>query len=205
MGFYANKIIPLFYDRSMDKPHIREARKKILKDVSGKVLEIGFGTGLNLPFYPPSVTKIMMIDKNPGMNKKAQERISASSIEVESKVLDGENLPFADNTFDSVVSTYTLCSMKNIEQSLREIIRVLKREGKFFFQEHGLAEDPKVQKWQNRLNPLQKFLADGCNLNRNFRDLLAEAGFQFVEYQNYYMEKDPKTHGYIYEGIAVKC
>jgi ubiquinone/menaquinone biosynthesis C-methylase UbiE len=205
MGFYNEKIIPFFYDKSMDKPHIREKRKIILKDVYGEVLEIGFGTGLNLPLYPVSVTKITMIDKNPGMNNKARKRISESSIAVESKELDGENLPFDDETFDSVVSTYTLCSIKNVEQAIREIKRVLKPEGKFFFQEHGLSENPKIQKWQNRLNPLQKVWADGCNLNRNFNELLTGAGFQFKEFRNYYMEKDPKTHGYMYEGIAVKC
>ncbi|MHA1989212.1 MAG: class I SAM-dependent methyltransferase, partial [Promethearchaeota archaeon] len=182
-------------------PHIREGRKNILKDVSGNILEIGFGTGLNLLYYPPSVSKITMVDKNPGMNKKAQRRISECNVEVDSRVLDGEKLPFEDETFDSVVSTYTLCSIKNVEQALNEIKRVLQHDGKFFFHEHGLSDNLKIQKWQNRLNPLQKIWADGCNLNRDMKTLIKNAGFKFLEFRNYYMEEDPKTHGYMYEGI----
>ena len=103
MGFYSEKIIPFFYDRSMDKPQIEELRKEILKGVSGDVLEIGFGTGLNLPHYPSTINKLTIIDKNPGMNKKAQKRINQSEIEIKSKVLNGEELPFEDELFDSVV------------------------------------------------------------------------------------------------------
>jgi len=105
MSFYSEAVIPLFYDMVMDNPHIKKGRKNILKNVSGEVLEIGFGTGLNLPHYPPAVTKLTIIDKNPGMNKRAQERISASKIEVDNKVINGEELPYEDESFDSVVST----------------------------------------------------------------------------------------------------
>ncbi|MEJ2193887.1 MAG: class I SAM-dependent methyltransferase [Ignavibacteriaceae bacterium] len=204
MGFYSEKIIPFFYDKSMDKPHIEEARKEILKSVSGDVLEIGFGTGLNLPHYPSTVIKLTIIDKNPGMNKKAQKRIQQSDIEIESKVLNGEELPFENESFDSVVSTYTLCSINNINKALEEIHRVLKPDGKFFFQEHGLSDNPKIQMWQNFLNPLQKIWADGCNLNRDFKKLIENTGFRFENYKNFVMEEGPKTHGYMYEGVAVK-
>ena len=204
MSFYSEKIIPFYYDRSMDKPHIEKGRKEILKDVSGDVLEIGFGTGLNLPHYTSNVIKLTIIDKNPGMNKKAQKRIKESNIEIESKVLNGEKLPFVNESFDSVVSTYTLCSIKNVDKALEEIHRVLKPDGKFFFQEHGLSHNPKIQKLQNFLNPFQKIWADGCNLNRDFKKLIENSGFKFERYKNYIMEEDPKTHGYMYEGIAVK-
>ena len=204
MGFYSEKIIPFFYDKSMDKSHIEEGRKEILKDVSGNVLEIGFGTGLNLPHYPSTVNRLTIIDKNPGMNKKAQLRIKQSDIEIESKVLNGEELPFENDSFDSIVSTYTLCSIKNINKALKEIHRVLKSDGKFFFQEHGLSDNPKIQKWQNFLNPLQKIWADGCHLNRDFKLLIGNSGFRFESFRNFEMEEDPKTHGYMYEGIAVK-
>jgi SAM-dependent methyltransferase len=204
LSFYSDVVIPFVYDKSMDKPHIKEGRKNILKNVSGEVLEIGFGTGLNIPHYPPSVTKLTIIDKNPGMNKQAQERISASKIKVDNKVLNGEELPFEDESFDSVVSTFTLCSIQNIDKSLKEIHRVLNPNGKFFFQEHGLANDPKIQKWQNRLNPFQKIWADGCNLNRDIKSLIENNGFSITEFKNYFLEKGLKTHTFMYEGIACK-
>jgi ubiquinone/menaquinone biosynthesis C-methylase UbiE len=188
----------------MDKPYIKEGRKNLLKNVSGEVLEIGFGTGLNLPHYPSSVTKLTIIDKNPGMNKQAQERISASKIKVENKVINGEELPFEDKSFDSVVSTFTLCSIEDVDKSLKEIYRTLKPDGKFFFQEHGLANDPKIRKWQNRLNPFQKVWADGCNLNRDIKFLIEKSGFNLIEFKNYFLEKGLKTHTFMYEGIACK-
>jgi len=204
LSFYSDVVIPFFYDKSMDKPYIKEGRKNILKNVSGEVLEIGFGTGLNIPHYPPSVTRLTIIDKNPGMNKQAQERISASKIKVDNKVLNGEELPFEDESFDSVVSTFTLCSIQNIDKSLKEIHRVLNIDGKFFFQEHGLANESKIRKWQNRLNPFQKVWADGCNLNRDIKSLIENNGFSITEFKNYFLEKGLKTHTFMYEGIACK-
>ena len=204
MSFYSDVVIPFFYDKSMDKPYIKEGRKNILKNVSGEVLEIGFGTGLNIPHYPPSVTKLTIIDKNPGMNKQAEERISASKIKVDNKVINGEELPFEDDSFDSVVSTFTLCSIQNIDKSLKEIHRVLNIDGKFFFQEHGLANEPKIRNWQNRLNPFQKVWADGCNLNRDIKSLIENNGFSITEFKNYFLEKGLKTHTFMYEGIACK-
>jgi len=204
LSFYSDVIIPFLYDKSMDKPYIKEGRKNLLRNVNGEVLEIGFGTGLNLPHYPSSVTKLTIIDKNPGMNKKAQERILASKINVENKIINGEELPFDDESFDSVVSTFTLCSIKAIDKSLKEIYRTLKPDGKFFFQEHGLANDPKIRNWQNRINPFQKMWADGCNLNRNIKLLIEETGFKMIEFKNYFLEKGLKTHTFIYEGIACK-
>jgi len=192
MGFYSEKIIPFFYDKSMDKPHIKEARKIILKNVSGDVLEIGFGTGLNLPHYPSGVKKLTIIDKNSGIDKKGQKRIQQSDIEIERKVLNGEELPFENEMFDSVVSTYPLCSFKNINCALDEIFSVLKPDGKFFFQEHGLSDNPKIQKWQIFLNPLQNIWADGCHLNRDFKILIENAGFRFDSFRNYVMEEYPK-------------
>jgi ubiquinone/menaquinone biosynthesis C-methylase UbiE len=204
MGIYSDVIIPFFYDKSMDKPYIKEARKNILKNVSGEVLEIGFGTGLNLPHYPSSVTKLTIVDKNPGMNKQAQERISASKFKIVNKIVNSEELPFDDESFDSVVSTFTLCSIQFVDKALMEIHRTLKHDGKFFFQEHGLSNDPKIQKWQNRLNPVQKIWADGCNLNRNIKLLIQEAGFKVIEFKNYFLKKGLKTHTFMYEGVACK-
>lgn len=204
MGFYSQVILPRLMDWSMSDPIFAQYRQKVLSEVSGEVLEIGFGTGLNLPYYPEQIQKITTIDINPGMNSLAQERIAASSIQVDNKVLNGEHLPMAENTFDSVVSTWTLCSIANLNQALQEIHRVLKPGGKFFFIEHGLSEEPNIQVWQNRLNPLQKVVADGCHLNRNIEQLVKNH-FQLLKLEKFYVPNLPKTHSYMYEGVATKA
>ncbi|MFQ5704494.1 MAG: class I SAM-dependent methyltransferase [Gemmatimonadales bacterium] len=181
-----------------------EARRELLDGVRGRVLEIGFGTGLNIPHYPPSVQKIIAIDKNPGMVVRASHAIQASPIQVHQLVSNGERLPIADEHFDCVVSGWTLCSIGNVEQALREMHRVLKKDGRFFFVEHGRSPDERVQRWQDRLNPFQKLLADGCNLNRSIRQLIEDAGFTVTDLREFYMEKVPKIHGYMYQGIALK-
>lgn len=178
-------------------------RRQVLAKVQGEVLEIGFGTGLNLPYYPAHVEKITTVDVNAGVNALAQKRIRASTIAIDNRVLNGENLPMADNTFDSVVSTWTLCSITNVEQALREIHRVLKPGGRFFFVEHGLSDDPKLQLWQNRLTPLQKVIADGCHLNRNIQQLVQQQ-FASVSLEKFYAEKTSRVFGYLYQGIATK-
>jgi ubiquinone/menaquinone biosynthesis C-methylase UbiE len=205
MGFYSNVIIPFFYDSSMDSNKINEGRKSILSRITEEeILEIGFGTGINIEYYPKNVKKIIGIDSNEGMIKQFKKKSSNDRIKVELLNQSGESLPFPDNSISSAVSTYTLCSIKNITSALNEIYRVLKPGGKYYFLEHGLADNPKTQKWQHRLNPIQNIWADGCNLNRDMKSLIIDAGFNIVEIKNYYMKRDPKIVGYIYEGIAFK-
>ena len=205
MGFYSNVIIPFFYDYSMDSTKINEGRKSILgKITEEEILEIGFGTGINLKFYPDNVKKLIGVDANEGMLKQYRKKSHNSKVEVKLLHQNGESLPFPDNSIDAVVSTYTLCSIKNIDSALKEIYRVLKPGGKYYFLEHGLADNPKTQKWQNRLNPIQNIWADGCNLDRDIKSLINNTGFKIIELKNYYMERDPKIVGYMYEGIAVK-
>jgi ubiquinone/menaquinone biosynthesis C-methylase UbiE len=205
MGFYSNVIIPFFYDSSMDSPHINEGRKSLLSKITEEeILEIGFGTGINLKFYPQNVKKIFGVDANRGMLKQAQKKITNGSIEIELKNQSSEILPFPDNSINAVASTYTLCSIKEINTALKEIHRVLKPGGKYYFLEHGLADNPKTQKWQHRLNPIQNIWSSGCNLNRDIKSLISNAGFNIPELKNYYMKRDPKIIGYMYEGIAIK-
>lgn len=203
MGFYSQVILPNLLDWTMSNPRFSAYRQQVLSEVSGEVLEIGFGTGLNLPHYPESLEKITTIDANAGMNAKAKKRIQASKIQVDNRVLNGENLPMADNSFDSVISTWTLCSIANVEQALKEIHRVLKPEGRFFFIEHGLSDEPNVQVWQHRLTPLQKALGDGCHLNRNIEQLVQNQ-FQSLTLEKFYVPKTPKIGAYMYKGIATK-
>ena len=203
MGFYSQVIAPRLLDWGMSDPSFALYRREVLSDVQGEVLEIGFGTGINLSYYPEHLQQLVTVDANPGMNALAQKRIESSNIRVDNRVLNGENLPMADNTFDSVVSTWTLCSIANVEQALKEIYRVLKPGGRFFFIEHGLSDDPKVQVWQNRLNPINKAIAVGCNLNRNIKALV-EAQFKNVTVEQFYTPKSPKISGYMYKGVASK-
>lgn len=203
MGFYSRNIFPYLLDWAMSDANYAEYRRQVLANVTGDVLEIGFGTGLNLSYYPESVHKLVAIDANPGVHKLAQKRLQDTSITVDHRVLNGENLPMPDQSFDSVVSTWTLCSIAHVEQALKEIYRVLKPGGRFHFIEHGLSREPDVQTWQNRLNPIQKVIADGCHLNRNIRQLV-EAQFDTVTIEEFYAEKEPKFIGYLYQGTATK-
>lgn len=179
-------------------------RANLLRHAQGKVLELGFGSGLNLPFYPPTIHEIHALEVNKGMQPLARKNINRTSLPVHYHSLDAEQLPFPDNFFDTVVSTWTLCSIEHVSQALKEASRVLKPNGKFLFTEHGLSNEPRVQKWQHRLTPIQKILAEGCRLNRNIEGLIADAGFKFIELQKEYMADEPKIAGYLYIGIAAK-
>jgi ubiquinone/menaquinone biosynthesis C-methylase UbiE len=189
MGFYSRNILPYLLDWAMADPNFAKYRQAVLADVQGDVLEIGFGTGLNLAYYPERIQNLVAIDANPGVHRLAEKRIKSASLTVDHRILNGENLPMADNSFDSVVSTWTLCSIANVQQALQEIHRVLKPGGKFFFIEHGLSNEPNVQTWQNRLTPIQK---------------LIESQFDTVKLEEFYAEKTPKILGYLYKGIATK-
>lgn len=204
MGLYSRYIFPRVMNLAMSGKPVTRIRKELLLRAEGDVFEIGFGTGLNLPNYPPTVKKITTVDPNPGVNKLAQQRIRESPIEVECHLLSAETLPMDDESFDTVVSTFTLCSIPNVGRALDEIRRVLRPGGKFLFAEHGLADDPKVRRWQDRLNGLQRRIGDGCNLNRNMRELISDHRFKFLEFKNFYMPKTPRIFGYIYQGVAVK-
>ena len=203
MGLYSNLVIPYCIDIAMSDETLQQYRQQLLEDVSGEILEIGFGTGLNLPHYPDSVKKITTIDPNPGMKKRARSRIAASNIDVDYRVLNGESLPMADASFDSVVCTWTLCSIPQADAAIAEVYRLLKPGGKFFFIEHGMSKDSTVQTWQNRLTPIQKIIADGCHLNRNIKNIV-EQKFSNVTIEQFYAPKLPKIIGYMYRGIAVK-
>src|ERR1700730_17499981 len=172
MGFYSQVIVPLFCDFGLDRPFVAKYRRELLAHASGNILEIGFGTGLNLPYYPSHVRKVTTVDPNVGMYRRARRRIKQEGSEVDQAGLCGERLPFGDGPFDCVVSTFTLCSIEDVGQALREVYRVLKPGGKFLFLEHGLSPQSNVRKWQHRLNWLQMRLAGGCHLDRNIRALV---------------------------------
>ncbi|MEX1028130.1 MAG: class I SAM-dependent methyltransferase [Candidatus Paceibacterota bacterium] len=204
MSLYSRLIFPRLCDFSLDQPFVAKHRSELLSNASGEVLEIGIGTGLNLPCYPKEVRRITAVDPNPGMHCRAQMRAQEAGIEVDKRLLKTEELPFDDDRFDCVVSTFTLCSIENVSSALGEIFRVLKPDGRFLTLEHGLSPEPSVQKWQRRLNWLQQRLADNCHLDRNLRQLLEQQPFGSAELDEFYLEKTPKTHGYLYRGVGTK-
>lgn len=203
MNPYYQFLLPRLLDWSMSDEPFSRYRSELLSQVRGDTLEIGFGTGLNLSYYPSNLRALTAIDANPGMSALAERRIRASEIAVDHQVLNGESLPIDDNRFDSVVSTWTLCSIAKVEQALREIHRVLKPGGRFFFIEHGLSRDRKIQVWQHRLTPIQKALADGCHFDRDIRDLV-ENQFSQSTIKEFQPENLPAVLRCFYQGIAIK-
>jgi ubiquinone/menaquinone biosynthesis C-methylase UbiE len=204
MRWYSAIVFPRLCDFILDRPFLARYRRELLKSASGMILEIGFGTGLNLPHYPPEARRITTVDPNMGMLRRARKRMRESGIELEHRGHSGERLFFQDNLFDCVVSTFTLCSIEQVDKALSEVYRVLKPGGRFLFLEHGLSPKPRVQRWQRRLNWLQMRFAEGCHLDRNIRELIAAQPFASVTMEEFYLEKTPSTHGYMYQGVATR-
>lgn len=204
MRIYSQLVFPRLCDYLLGQPFIGEYRRQLLAAANGQILEIGFGTGLNLPHYPEQVRKISTVDPNPGMHRLAQRRIKQTGIEVDHLPLSGDALPLADASFDCVVSTFTLCSVGDPKGTMSEVFRVLKPGGRFFFLEHGLSPEPAVQNWQRRMNWLQSLLGDGCKLDRNISQLVAAQPYSAIDSREHYLEKMPKISGYVYRGVATK-
>ncbi len=181
-----------------------EARRDSLKHAYGGVLEIGFGCGHRLVHYHPGIERISAVDNNSEMFSRGSRRIAASDIEVTPFVADVACMPFADQSFDCVVSHMTLCSVADIEGSLLEIRRVLKLGGTFTFLEHGLSPESSIRKWQNRWNPIQKIIGGGCCCNRRIDDLITAAGLQIETLKTYHMGDAPRVLDYMYQGTATK-
>ncbi|WP_405162324.1 methyltransferase domain-containing protein [Nocardia sp. NBC_01499] len=203
MGFYGDRVVPRIVDVACGMRFNEPLRERVCGGLRGQVVEIGFGSGLNVPFYPESVDKVSAVEPADLGWKLASERVAGSKVPIERAGLDGQSLPFSDNTFDSAVSTWTLCTIPDVVTALAEVRRVLNPGGTLHFVEHGLAPDPKVQVWQNRLNPLQKTFCGGCNLNRDIRGLLTTAGFDIQDIDIFYTEDAPRFLAAQSLGVAV--
>ena len=201
VSLYADSILPRLLDLVMRGRPFRELRSRYLARTSGRVLEIGFGSGLNLPHYPRAVKEVLALEPSAVARKLARRQVLRSPIEVRFVGLRGEEIPLDEASIDTVVSTWTLCTIPGLEQALREIRRVLKPEGRFHFLEHGLAPDPKVARWQQRLNACQMNLCGGCRLDRDIAGSLREEGFAIEGLETFYM-RGPRTHAHIFAGIA---
>jgi len=170
MGFYAKQILPRAQDKVMARKPNRAIRKRVCAGLAGDVVEVGFGTGLNTRYYPPEVTKVFAVEPSSVCMRIAAPRIAQASVPVESAGLTGERLDLPSEQFDAVLSTWTLCTIPDMTAALAELLRVLKPGGSFHFVEHGHAPDPKVARWQARIEPLNKRLAGGCHLTRHISE-----------------------------------
>jgi ubiquinone/menaquinone biosynthesis C-methylase UbiE len=193
VGLYADRVVPRIMNVACGTKQSRPLRARVCAGLHGEVVEIGFGSGHNVPFYPDSVERVAAIEPSQLGWKLAQDRLSASTVTVEQSGPDGQSLPFADNSFDAALSTWTLCTIPDPVLALTEVRRVLRPGGTLHFLEHGLAPDASVQRWQRRLEPLQKRLAGGCHLTRPILDLLQTAGFSVEQVEVFYEAGAPKV------------
>jgi len=208
MSFYDKYILPSFLNCACGAKPILYQRGKVVPLAEGLVLEVGIGSGLNIPFYDANkVDKVMGLDPSPELNEMAEKVVSKTAAEnglnVEIILGSAEAMPFPDDHFDSVVITYTLCTIPDAESASLEIRRVLKPGGKLIFCEHGLAPDPGVAKWQGRIDPIWGKIAGGCHLNRDIPQLITGAGFTLETLEQMYLPSTPKFAGYNYWGVAV--
>ena len=205
MGIYTDQVLPRFTNLALGGKDFARLRARVAAGLEGEVLEVGFGSGLNVPHYPPAVTRVRAVDPATVGRRLAAKRIDASPVPVEFVGFDGESLPLDDHSIDHVLTTWTLCTIPDVDRALGEIGRVLRPGGVFHFLEHGRSPEPKVARWQDRLTPLQRRIAGGCHLNRPIDQLVARSGLEvdIDQIDNYYI-KGPGPLGYMFEGTATK-
>ncbi|MFF0410329.1 class I SAM-dependent methyltransferase [Kitasatospora sp. NPDC004745] len=203
MGLYNDQIVPRIINVACGMKEADRLRSRVCAGLGGEVVEIGFGSGLNVPFYPEAVTRVDAVEPSDVGWKLAGKRLAQTGVTVRRAALDGQSLPFPDDSYDAAVSTWTLCTIPDAAGALREIRRVLRPGGTLHFVEHGLAPDADVRRWQRRLDPLQQRLFGGCHLTRRIADLLIGAGFTITELDVFYEKGAPKAMGADSLGIAV--
>jgi ubiquinone/menaquinone biosynthesis C-methylase UbiE len=204
MGLYRHHIFPRLMDWVMAGEEFRHLRTGLLAQVHGEVLELGIGTGLNLPHYPKAVTRLHAVDPADLLPKIVTERSAGQPFPVRIQHVTAESLPYGDRSFDFVISTWTLCTIPDPVKALQEVHRVLKPDGVFLFLEHGRSEDERVAAWQDRLNPVQNIIGCGCNLNRKIDQLIARAGLKIMTLDRFQMQRVPRLGGEMYQGTATR-
>lgn len=192
MGLYGDRILPRVIDSAGGMKALEPLRRRACAGLKGDIVEIGFGSGLNVPFYPVDVTRVAAIEPSDLAWKLASERLRGTTVPVERSGVDGQALPLSDDSVDAALSTWTLCTIPDVTAALREVRRVLKPGGALHFVEHGLAPDDQVRRWQRRMEPLQKRLFGGCHLTRPIANLLTTAGFTITEIDVFYEKGAPK-------------
>ena len=202
MGIYDRLVLPRLIDFAMKDKRAAERRAVLVPQAAGAVLELGIGSGLNLSYYGPAVERVYGVDPSPELLARARARAQRLSLAVDLSCRSAEALPWPDESMDTVVTTWTLCSIPDARQALREARRVLRPGGRMLFVEHGLSPDPRVEAWQRRLNPVWRRLAGGCNLDRRIDELIRSAGFEIAQLETGYL-RGPRPFTYTYEGLAL--
>src|SRR5258708_22663755 len=194
MGAYERYVLPRVINQLCGAKSLHQLRRRVCSGLAGDVMEIGFGSGLNVPFYPAAVTAVAAVGPSELSWRLVRDRVAAAAARVSRSGLDGQSLPFDDGSFDVALSTWTLCTIPDVTAALKEVRRVLRRGGQLHFLEHGLAPDERVRRWQRRLDPLQQRIAGGCHFTRPIVDLVTAAGFTITELDVFY-EPGPKVGG----------
>jgi ubiquinone/menaquinone biosynthesis C-methylase UbiE len=202
VGLYSELLLPRCLDWVMGRREFSELRPRCVGAVEGRVLELGFGSGHNLPFYPARVAVLYALEPSDLARRLAARRVAAAGFPVEMLEVGAERVPLADASVDHVVSTWTLCTVADAASALAEVRRVLAPGGRLHFLEHGRSHDPRVARWQDRLTPLQKRLAGGCHLNRPIDELVRAAGFVLEELEEFELPRAPRVAGHMYAGVA---
>lgn len=203
MGWYERRVLPRIVDISLRSADFARIRARVAAGLDGEVLEIGFGSGLNVPHYPATLTRVVAIDPATAGRKLAAQRIARCAVPIEFAGLDAGALPTDDGSVDHVLSTWTLCTVPDPALALTEIRRVLRPGGSLHFAEHGLAQDERVARFQHRFTPVQRRVFGGCHLDRPIDELIVAAGFELTRIDNYYMPGS-KAVGYTFEGVATR-
>jgi SAM-dependent methyltransferase len=202
MGYWAEQVVPRITDKACNVKEMRPLRARQCAGLDGDIVEIGFGSGHNLAYLPAAVHGLWAVEPSAVARRYSQPRVEAASVPVVFAGLDGQELDLPDDRFDHALSTCTLCTIPDPVAALQELRRVVRPGGRFHFLEHGLSPDPKVARWQDRVNPVQRRLFAGCHVNRPIADLVEEAGFE-IERMEHPTLKGPRVFGYLYEGTAL--
>jgi SAM-dependent methyltransferase len=194
-GFYDKQVLPRILNVACGTKTVEPLRRRVCQGLTGKVVEIGFGSGLNVPFYPAAITGVAAVEPADLGWKLAGQRLRQTSVPVQRSGLDGQSLPFADDSYDAALSTWTLCTIPDVAAALREVRRILKPGGTLHFLEHGLAPDERVRRWQRRLDPLEQRVFGECHFTRPIADLLTAVGFTITDLDVFYEKGAPKFAG----------